>query len=329
MAETAEHLERVQLAARLYYVDGLAQAEIARILEVSQAMVSRFLQAARDRGIVRITVEEYQPRDVALEAELRAAYPSLGRLVAVVRDPIEVSDAGIRRNVGYFAAPIVSDLLRPADVVGLTGGRTIAELIARARAPRPIRDVRVVPLMGSIGAAVNASDAAELSRALADEFGGSCYALNTPAFASTPASQAALLAQDQVRAVWGLYGQMTVAIVGIGTLRESAFIERGILTDADLERLARAGAVGEVCCRYYDADGRECPTDYRKRVVSIELEELRRVPEVVAVTAGEGRAAAAAVAIRAGLVKSLIVDERCARALVAHARRRPRDRAPQ
>jgi DNA-binding transcriptional regulator LsrR (DeoR family) len=339
MTDPSLHLDRVKLAARLYYVDDLSQAEVCKILGVSQAMVSRLLTEARERGIVRITVEEYEPRAVGLEREVRAAFPGLKEVV-VVRDPAEAGVAGIRRNVGYFAAPVVAGMVRPGDVIGLTGGRTLEELVRRVRAglqvrraapaagtAAVVRDVRVVPLMGSIAAAVNGADAAELSRGMAEAFAGTCYALNTPAFVSTAGSRAALMGQDQVRAVWGLYGGMTLALVGVGTLRESAFIERGVLGEDDLERLARAGAVGEICGRYYDGEGRECQTEYAKRVVSIGLEELRRVPGVVAVTAGEGRGEAVAVAVRAGLVKSVVVDERCARAAVEYAAARGRGRS--
>jgi deoxyribonucleoside regulator len=317
MNDAAAQFDRVKLAARLYYVDGLSQSEIARNLEISQAMVSRFLQAARDKGIVRFVVAEYQPRDSGLEEQLRSTY-GIGRAV-VIRTLAESSLDGVRRNVGYFGAPVVAEMIRAGQVIGLTGGRTLAELIRPIKAQTAIRDLRVVQLMGSIGAAVNDNDAVELSRRVAEQFGGSWYALNTPAFVSSAAGRNALLGQDQVKGIWDLYGTMSLALVGIGTLRESAFIDRGVLDPSDLARLEKAGAVGEICGRFYDADGQECQTDFRKRVVSIELDELSRVAEVIGVTAGAGRAEAVAIALRAGLIKSLIVDEQCARAVLASA----------
>src|SRR5690606_38209899 len=63
--------DRLRLAARLYYVNGLGQAEVAKFVKVSQAKVSRLLALARERGIVRITVADYEPRHRQLEAELR------------------------------------------------------------------------------------------------------------------------------------------------------------------------------------------------------------------------------------------------------------------
>ncbi|MFM1746963.1 MAG: hypothetical protein RLZZ188_629, partial [Verrucomicrobiota bacterium] len=60
--------DQLRMLARLYYVDGLGQLEVARLAKVSQAKVSRLLALARERGIVRITVADYDPRHPELEA---------------------------------------------------------------------------------------------------------------------------------------------------------------------------------------------------------------------------------------------------------------------
>ena len=56
--------------ARMYYLDGLGQSEIASILGVSRSTVSRLLTAAREHGVVRISVDDYDPRDTHLEQDL-------------------------------------------------------------------------------------------------------------------------------------------------------------------------------------------------------------------------------------------------------------------
>src|SRR5512137_1463785 len=101
--------EQLRLAARLYYVDGMAQNEVARFVKVSQAKVSRLLAAARERGIVRITVAEYEPRNTALEASLRKEFGLDAVAVIKVLEGATAEDA--RRAVGHFGAPFVATLL--------------------------------------------------------------------------------------------------------------------------------------------------------------------------------------------------------------------------
>jgi DNA-binding transcriptional regulator LsrR (DeoR family) len=108
-----------------------------------------------------------------------------------------------------------------------------------------------------------------------------------------------------------------MAFVGIGSLDESAFVERDVLTAADFATLRGAGAIGEVCGRFFDRAGRECDTDFRDRVISVELDELRRCPEVVGVTNGPRRAPAVRAALQGRLVNSLVIDQQGAEALLA------------
>ncbi len=60
----------MMLVARMYYLDGLDQQEIADIVGTSRSRISRMLTAARERGIVRISVDEYEPRERELETAL-------------------------------------------------------------------------------------------------------------------------------------------------------------------------------------------------------------------------------------------------------------------
>ncbi|MFM7751043.1 MAG: sugar-binding domain-containing protein, partial [Opitutaceae bacterium] len=91
------------------------------------------------------------------------------------------------------------------------------------------------------------------------------------------------------------------------------------LDAAMLRELGRAGAVGEICGRYFDDRGRECATGWRDRVISVELAQLRRIPLTLAVVSGTDRTAALEAAIRGRLIKGLVIDEAGAEALLASA----------
>jgi DNA-binding transcriptional regulator LsrR (DeoR family) len=298
--------EQLRLAARLYYLDRLAQSEVARFVKVSQAKVSRLLAVARERGIVRITVAEYEPRNTALERRLRKELGLNAIAVIKVLDGAKAEDA--RRAVGHFGAPFVGSLLRPKSVVAIAGGRTIRELVQLLPEDRE-RHLTVVQAMGSIDSTIGPEDAVELGRVLARRSGGRFQTLNTPAFVPDRKTRDALLGLAQIRAVRELLAEATTAIVGVGTPSNSVFVERGVLTPRDTEALAACGAVGEICGRFYDKHGRECISPWRDRVLSIELEQIRRIPHVIGVVAGGDRSAAIVAAIRGGLLKSLLVDE--------------------
>lgn len=306
--------QQVRFAAKLYYLDGVSQMEVARLVQVSQAKVSRLLAVARERGIVRISVDDYEPRNRDMEKELCEAF-GLGNAIVVKTAENAPADI-VRATVGHIGAQFVSPLIPAAGVLAIAGGRAVRELAERLPA-RDGRHLAIVQAMGSIDSNISSEDAIELGRSLARRWGSSFMTLSTPAFAPNKRTRDSFLAFGQIQAVWKRFTQANAALAGIGAMDASAFVERGVFTAQDIEDLKKRGAVGEICGRFFDKNGNECDTPWRERVISIGLAALRQIPQVVAVVGGAGRADAVAAAIRGHLIKSLVIDEAGARALLA------------
>ena len=317
MSEDQDALLR--LIAKLYYLDDLGQSEISEIVGISRSQVSRLLTRAREKGILRISVEEYDPRDRLLESEMKSLFNL--RHVYVIKTLYDTTPDHVRRSIGYFGAPLLSELLRPNTVVGVAGGRALFELVRCMKPSGGTHGVSVVQLMGNIGPSVSNNDAIELSRTLAQQFLGAFYTLNAPVYVPDARTRDAFLSHEHVSSIWKLYSIMNVAMVGIGSLSDSSFIARGVLGAHEFEQFREKKAVGEICGHFYNASGEECDTEHRGRVISIGLDELKNTPEVIGVvTSGPGRVEAIYAAVSAGLVKSLLLDDSVATSIVAKAK---------
>jgi deoxyribonucleoside regulator len=313
MAQSPYTDDQLILAARLYFIDDLPQAQIGKLVNVSQSKISRMLALARERGLVRVTVPDYDPRHGALEKDLK---DSLGVSAVVIRSAAGLKIQDLRQTLGYFAASVVSSWIAPRSVVAIAGGRTMQALVEQMKPAGNTEGVRVVQAMGNIDSTSGAYDAAELGRQLASAWKGTFLTLNTPAILPDADVCRQLLGLEQIRNILTCLADANVALVGIGTLENSVFLERKVLGKRDIAALREAGAVGEILGRFYNAAGRECKTPLRERVVSLPLEELRRIPQVTAVVSGSDRSSALSAAIRGGLVKSLVIDERGAASLL-------------
>jgi deoxyribonucleoside regulator len=305
--------DQLILAARLYYLDGMPQAEIGKFVNVSQAKVSRMLALARERGLVRITVPEYDPRNVALEEDLKR---TLGVESVVIRSVPGLRIKDLRQTTGYFAAAVVAGWIKPMGIAALAGGRTLQALVEHMKPPAPSHGITFAQAMGSIDSSSGPYDAVELCRTLAQRWQGAFLSLNTPATLPDAETCERLLGLDQIRRVLEHLTRADIALVGAGTLENSVFVERNVLSPSDIETLRGAGAVGEILGRFYDASGQECATSFRRRVISLELDELRRIPKSVGVVAGSDRTAAVLAAIRGGLLNTIVIDEGGAAALL-------------
>ena len=312
-ASVAANADLITSVARLYYLERLGQAEIASIYGVSRSTISRMLTAARELGIVRISVDDYDPRD--REAERRLV-DRFGLRHAVVVRSVDGADVATRRAVGYFGAPEVDDWVGSSRVVGVAGGRSLGELLRAIGHRNQPQDLMVVQLMGMIGSSPSSVDASELSRVLASRFHGEFHNISAPAFVKDKRTRDLFLSHAQIRSVWSRFEMLDLAFIGIGTLEDSVFVERKVLDDSELARARRAGAVGEICGRFFDKAGRECDSPFRNRVVSIELDALQKTREVVAVTTGASRGEAVRAALRGGLVHSLVMDDTCAQSVL-------------
>ncbi len=300
--------------ARMYYLEGMAQSEIANVFGVSRSTVSRLLTTARDRGIVRIAVDDCDPFDHDLE---RSLVEDFGLGQAIVVRGVEGQTDSSRRAVAYFAAPVVADWIRTAGLVGITGGRTLAQLIPFMTQQSQSGPLNIVPLMGMVGSAPSGTEASEMTRSIARRFEAGFHTINAPLFMDAQASRDLLVSHQHISSVLNVFPTLDLALVGIGTLDDSVLAERKAIRPTDLDVLRARGAVGEICGRFFDANGDECDTALRDQVISIDLGTLRRVPRVAAITTGSTRIEAIRAAARGKLIHTLITDDLTARSVLA------------
>jgi len=282
---------------------------------ISQTKISRILAVAQERGIVRVTVDEYEARDSKLEHELCARFGL--REAAVVKTPRNAGADTVRQTVGHFGAPFVTELLPDAGTLAVGGGRSVTEVVHRFRRGAGVaKRLTVVQAMGSIDSNITPVDALELGRSLAKMWGCGFLTLSTPAFVEDKKTRDFFLASEQIRLVRERLKKADAALVGVGPLDDSVYVERNVLSQGDIEQLKQSGAVGEICGRFFNAKGREFASRWRDRATSLDLEYLRKIPQVIGVAAGAERAPAVAAALKGGLLKTLLIDESGARALL-------------
>src|SRR5688572_31859146 len=189
----------LRMAATLYYVDGLGQTDVANFVRVSQTKISRLLAIALERGIVRISVDQYDPRNPRLEQQLCVKFGLTA--AAVIKTAKTATPEAARQTVGHFGAPVVATLLPQSGVVAIGGGRSVSDVVQRLRRG-DVRRLTVVQAMGSIDSNISPVDALELGRALVALWGGEFLTLSTPAFAPDKKMRDSFIVSNQIRLDW-------------------------------------------------------------------------------------------------------------------------------
>jgi len=306
--------------ARLYYETGMNQEQIAGKLGTTRQSISRLLNAAREEGIVRISIYDPTPVDACLREQLIQAFG----LQEVVLTNSEGIDAGLLRSyLGLAAAQHLVSVQTGGSLVGSGWGRTLYEAVNALPHTRST-PIQVVPMIGGIGDMSPFFQVNELARRMAEAFGGTFRYIYAPAFTQDATILESLERTREVEQLVDLWKRLKLAVIGIGHVEfqqiSSMFFAEHI-TPGALAQLEAQGAVGDICGRFYNVAGE--PVTVGTGVIGIPLEHLRAVPEVIAIAGGLEKARAILGALRGGFIKTLITDTATARTvLLEHLERR-------
>ena len=300
--------------AWLYHVEGKTQDQVARDLGTSRSRALRLLAAARLDGTVRIRVTSRLSRCVELERRLETHW-GLRRAIVI---PEPESPDRIPERIGAELGAYVSRTIRGGMRVGLGWGATLSSALTWIE-PRAPDGIQVVSMLGGL-TRVSAINPSEFAWRLADRLAADCHFLAAPVFAPNPRVRAALARHSGVAGPLDLARDLDLAIVSVGDLTpESVFARYELLTQAEIASLRRAGAVGDVLCRFIDAEGRVIDHPVNDRVLAVEPRDLRGAHDLVLASGGAHKAEVLRAALRMLRPGVLITNEAVADRLARDA----------
>jgi deoxyribonucleoside regulator len=308
--------------AQLYHLQSLNQDQIGRQLGVSRSKVSRMLKEARERRLVEVTIR--YPAQLSLDLERRLE-SELGLREAVVVNTGGVVGTQVLSSVAGAASDYLLRVLKAGDVLGVSGGETVA-LAAQFMPAATVENVSVVHLGTALAYLGDraAYSSAEVALQVAQKLGSMerLVLIPIPSLLDNETIRDALLRDTGVRRAMALLASCTVALVGIGAVEgRSRIPERRVrpVAEDEMAELRNVGAVGEICTRFFDRGGEACVTSLDRRMVALDLNQLRAVPLVIGVACGTHKAAAILGSVRGGYVKSLVTDDITATQVLALA----------
>ena len=176
-------------------------------------------------------------------------------------------------------------------------------------AKTPVVDT-VVQVVGGVGDPRVQMQATRLIGLFASGTGAVPVFMPAPGMLGTCSARDSLVADPTVAAVMDIWQQLTMVLVGIGSLDPSPLLRESgnALADSDQAVLRDAGAVGDICLRFFDAEGKAVQSAVDDRVISIGPDQLRGIARRVAVAGGGRKHSAIRAALLGGWVNVLITD---------------------
>lgn len=296
--------------ARMYYDEQLTQQDIAERLGLSRPGVSRLLNEARRRNVVRISiVSPYED-----ESRLSGTMMSRFKLDDVVVVPAATTDpAAVKESIGAVGADLLDRVLPNGQVLAVSGGTTVLALADHLN-PSKMREVSVVPIIGGMGQVGGGWHSNDIARKVGNAFSGRYYLLNAPAVVASSEVRDLFMREPSIQRTLDLGKKAQVAVVGIGALSpDSTMVQPGFFSASELMSLSDLGVVGNIGVDFFDASGRIVTTPLDARLIGVSLLELGKDTRIIAVAGGASKVEAIRGALQGGLVQMLVTDVQTAK----------------
>lgn len=305
----ANHEIRIR-AAWLYYVEALNQKQTAAVLGLNRLQVTRLLAEARRRGEVKVQISSEIAPLVETQRTIEQRY-GIGRVIIAPRTSPDLDPI---RPISVAAGRFISDFVQSGMTVGVGWGRTLHASLPHIEG-RDLDDVRIVSLLGGIAEAKRFNPA-EFAWQFAELFRGEGYLVPAPAIVDSEETKHALVERCGIAQIFEQANALDVAFVSCGSIKTLNTSYRvGHLSEADRRSLINADVCGDILYNFINADGEIVDHPVNDRVISVDLDRLKRAKDIVLISGGEEKVEALLGTIRRLEPTVFITDELTAQAI--------------
>jgi DNA-binding transcriptional regulator LsrR (DeoR family) len=309
MAEDSTGLAQLVLLAavgRRYFLDGRSKVEIAEEFGLSRFKIARLIES----GVVHIEIRHVDGIDVDLSAQFQEKFQL--QHTVVVNTPND-DPSSLRQHLGRAAARLLTEVITPQDVLGLAWARSVSEM---ASALPQLPKVPVVQLTGALSFQVGDASSIDLVRDVARASGGPAYVFYAPFTVRDAATARGLREQPEVVQAFTQLPRVTKAVAGVGFWGPGESTLYDAAEERDRQALRRLGVCADISGVFLSADGEPVKADLTQRMIGIDAEQMRAIPEVIVIAFGMAKVPALRAALRSGLVGGVVTHTALARALL-------------
>jgi deoxyribonucleoside regulator len=322
--------------AYYYYEDGYSQETIADKEYCSRQTVSKALQKAKDKGIVRISIVpdlrtgyiRNLARDVRIQLNLEDLQLVPGQNMNNLSADEFVND--VVAEITVLAAEYLDQMLGDNDVVAISGGTTFMRGLVRQLKPsKQYSHMHVVSTIGFVESHTSDGDANQIAYDLARAYGSPHNLFPCPAILSDQEQVEQVRRLPLVRDAYEKMVKANVIVTGLWTPHtNNDMIIRGILTEKQLAAIDKYQPAVDINHWVFDASGNcvnEIMPDFPYALTGMNIPSLKeaireRKAKVILVAGGSpSYVSAIRAALKAGLANILITDHITAQLLLTES----------
>ena len=303
-------LDQKVRAAWMYYIAGQNQSEIASQLGTSRPVVQRLIAAAKEEGIVSISLHHPVANCLDYAQLLQEKY----RLIECNIVPA-FNEESTLDSVSFGCYQLMARYL-PDDkekIIGRGSGLTLKKALQRIDFDS--QNTRCVALISAMDADGQCNYYDDVPLLLTSKIKAKYYQWPAPRYAQTQEEYDMWCTSRLFCSVSAVARRADVIFVGIGPLgTQSPIFKDGFINQAQMDELTARGGIGEIMGRFIDAEGGVVDSEINRMITSYDIRQ-NQCPRI-AVACGEYKRPAILAALKGGWINGLVTDEHTARWLL-------------
>lgn len=290
--------KRYNILRTIYYSQPVGRRVLANTLSLGERVVRTEVEFLKNQNLIEINapgmtvtsegteiledLKEYVHEIKGLSDVEQAIKEALNLKDVIVVSGDADDDVTILKELGKSAANYAKNQIKSGDIIAITGGSTIKQVVDSFPKMNNIKDVLVVPARGGMGRKVE-TQSNSLAARLAERLNGTYKLLHVPENLSNDILQT-LTRQKGIQEVIQFIHKANILIYGIGRADKMG-LKRG-LSQEQLDRLEELGAVGEAFGCYFDEDSKVV---WVTPTLGINIDDITTLNLHIAVAAGKDK----------------------------------------
>lgn len=324
--EIIELIEKRYLILRsIFYNQPIGRRAISNELGLKERNVRDEVNILKDQGLINIdNMGMYVTEDgKELIIELSSFYGDL-KGITTIEKTLEkrlnikkvhivagsfLENNTVIKDMGKIVTKLLVDIIEPKDIIGITGGNTMAGIVNEFVKDNKKRDIVVTPARGGLGSDLN-TQSNSIAAKLAQQLGGSYKLLYVPDGLDGETLDL-MLKNKEVSESIETINHMNLLLFGIG--RADTMAIRRQLPTKKLDELLYKGAVAEAFGHYFDINGKEI---WEYKTIGLGLEKFKTLENIIGVAGGEDKAQAILAISTLNPNMVLVTDETAAKRIL-------------
>lgn len=320
--EFSEIVENRYLILRaIYYNQPIGRRILSQKLEMPERYIRNEVNTLKELDLViidtagmyvtdegRILVEEFN--------EIYARMVGMPELERKLQDALKIKDVIIvpgnsqnnglvLKEMGKIISVVLKDIIRPKDIIGITGGSTMAAVADEMTPGSKPLDVTVIPARGGLGKEVE-TQSNSIAAKISQKLGGNYRLLYVPDSLEKEALEI-MTKNDEIKEAIELIDNMNILVFGLGRADTMAY--RRNLPKEKIDELLENGSVAEAFGHYFDIEGNEI---WEYKTIGLHLNKFKEMEHIIGVAGGEEKAEAIIAISHLSSKMTLVTDESAA-----------------